>query len=101
MALSILVAKDFLGYLGFEQGIQGTGLDYWMGKKKTDYSLLQIFQREARLEISGIAKETKDNSIKMRIQKKRKQLEASDDSNLPGWVSVVEFGTPKLKFVEK
>ena len=44
-----------------------------------------------------------NNSVQalMRIGKKKKQMKVSDYSELPGWIAVVEFSSPKSKIVKK
>lgn len=37
----------------------------------------------------------------MRINKKKKQISPSDNTKLEGWISVVEFSTPKTKIIKK
>jgi len=101
MGIAFLLAQELLGYTIFEESRYGTGIDYWMGKGELQEKKPTYFQKEARLEISGISKETPSNTINMRVNKKKKQMSPSDKSNLPGWVIVVEFGTPKSKIAKK
>jgi hypothetical protein len=72
-----------------------------LGVSEYDENLLPFEQRKARLEISGIWKESESNTVDARVRLKRKQLEQSDSTLMPALVIVVEFGTPKVKFVEK
>lgn len=58
-----------------------------------------LFQRKARLEVSGIRKGS-EAIIQSRVNMKLKQI-APSDSVAPGYVAVVEFGTPKTRIVEK
>ncbi len=52
-----------------------------------------LFQNKARLEISGI-RHGNQNSVKTRVREKLKQTEISDETELPAYVVVVEFGLP-------
>ena len=58
-----------------------------------------LFTNAARLEISGIL----DNFEELDKRKKQKLLQTSqsDSTMLPAFVSIVEFGTPAIAFVEK
>ena len=75
---------------------KGFGFDFWLGD--TD-AVEGIFQRKARLEVSGIRRGT-EATIRSRVKMKLEQIEPSD-AVAPGYVSVVEFSTPKTYIVEK
>jgi len=53
------------------------------------------------LEISGIGRANAKNSVNMRVYKKKNQIAQSDNTKLAGWISVVEFSTPKTKIIKK
>ncbi len=74
---------------------KGFGFDFWIGSAN-DASTL--FQRKARLEVSGIRKGTK-STIQSRVNMKLKQI-APSDAVAPGYVAVVEFGTPRSRVVQ-
>ncbi len=57
------------------------------------------FQRKARLEVSGIRKGSQ-SIIQSRVKMKLEQISPSDTLS-PGYVCVVEFGTPCTRVVEK
>ena len=57
-----------------------------------------LFMPKARLEVSGIMRETEGNTLATRFQQKAAQTDRSDATRLPAYVSVVEFSTPKAKF---
>ena len=75
-------------------------LDYWLGTGEYDENLLPFEQRKAKLEVSGIWKESESNTINARIRLKRKQLTQFNFENLPGVIIVVEFGAPQAKYAE-
>ena len=52
------------------------------------------------MEVSGIGKETESNTINKRINVKLKQVKKLRDKNLPTYVVVIEFGSPKAKIVK-
>jgi len=101
VALSLLLVRELLGFTIFEESTIGTGIDYWLGKQDKIKTFNPFFKKMARLEISGIGKATPKNSINMRINKKKKQIAQSDNTKLEGWISVVEFSTPKTKIIKK
>lgn len=84
---------DFLlrGYCVFEFFVLG-----WLGQEDVLY-----IPKEARLEVSGLNKEKVGNTVNMRIGQKKRQITSSDKPNLPGWIIVVEFTTPKSKIIKK
>lgn len=94
VGLSLLLVCELTEFKSFETGIIGTGIDYWMSSQKY-ISDLDIFDKEARIEISGILKETKSNTVNMRLNLKKKQIKKSDSSNTPAWIAIVEFSSPK------
>ena len=81
-----------------------------MGKRtfrsqKSKHFVLRIidhlFNHAARLEISGILKESRTNTIEKRLKDKMKQTEQSDETCLPAYISIIEFGKPKALFIKK
>lgn len=101
VGISLLLAKEFLGYQSFEEGVIGTGIDFWMGKGVFQKDYVSFIEREARLEVSGIFSEHEGNTVNMRVSRKKKQMKVSDHVNLVGWIVVVEFSAPKSKIVKK
>jgi hypothetical protein len=75
---------------------KGFGFDFWLGSIDDPGTL---FQRKARLEVSGIRKGS-ETLIQSRVKMKLKQIKPSD-TVAPGYVAVVEFGTPRARMVEK
>jgi hypothetical protein len=87
--VAILVVRQVTGLVVVDRSKKGTGFDYWLGE--TDYDGLP-FQGTSRLEVSGILAGTK-TQIESRIKQKRDQM-APTDHIAPGYVAVIEFGTP-------
>ena len=87
-AVAILLVKSATPYRDFEASTQGTGIDFWLG----DGSDI-LFQRKARLEISGI-RNGSDADIARRSAAKLRQTRQSDAAQIPAYVVVVEFGRP-------
>ncbi len=100
-ALALLLLLEYTNYTYFIRAFQGTGIDYWLGKGKYTGEVLPTEDRKGRLEISGILKQTKGNTINMRINQKKKQSKQTDDTELPVYIVVVEFSQPKAKIIKK
>jgi hypothetical protein len=86
--VSLLTRYDVL-----EQAEQGTGFDYWLKDPAVAF-----VQGAARLEASGILAGD-EAAIRVRVRQKAKQIQRSN-TNLPGYVVVVEFGRPCAKTLE-
>lgn len=95
VCISIAVCQHVTEYTVIERSRKGTGFDYLLGNDN------EQFLPKARLEISGIAKETLTNSIESRYKQKMSQVTVSDDTNLPAYISIVEFSNPKVLFNKK
>ncbi|MDR2501247.1 MAG: hypothetical protein LBD37_09280 [Treponema sp.] len=95
MALAVLLTIKLTNFTTVERSMKGTGIDYWIGDKDG-----YMFQKKARLEISGIFKGD-ESQFKSRIKQKFKQTNISDNCGLCCFVSVVEFGKPRASFLSK
>lgn len=87
--VAILVVKESTGMVVVERSKKGTGFDYWLGK--ADHDGLP-FEGVSRLEVSGILTGTQ-TQIDSRIKQKKDQMRPTDHL-APGFIAVVEFGTP-------
>ncbi|MEM6436178.1 MAG: hypothetical protein AAF773_20350 [Cyanobacteria bacterium P01_D01_bin.115] len=96
--IAALVMPVLTGLTVIERSVKGKGLgfDFWLGS--TDEADA-VFQRKARLEVSGIRKGS-ESAIQSRVKIKLKQINPSD-TVAPGYVSVIEFGTPRARIVEQ
>ena len=96
--IAALVMPVLTNLTVIERAVKGKGLgfDFWLGS--TD-NIDTLFQRKARLEVSGIRKGT-ESILQSRVKLKLKQINPSD-TVAPGYVSVIEFGIPKARIVEK
>jgi hypothetical protein len=88
-ACALVLIKGLAHYEVVERSRKGTGFDYWLGDED-DYP----FQKKARLEVSGIA-EGSEAQLQQRVNQKLRQTKRSDSTNLPAFVAVLEFKTPK------
>ncbi|NJK70286.1 MAG: hypothetical protein HC786_26125 [Richelia sp. CSU_2_1] len=96
--IAALIMPHLTGLTIIERSVKGKGLgfDFWLGSLEDPDTL---FQRKARLEVSGI-RQGSDSLIQARVNMKLEQISPSDDV-APGYVSVVEFGTPQARIVKK
>jgi hypothetical protein len=78
-----------------ERSIRGTGFDFWLGSKKD-----LLFQKKARLEVSGILKGS-ESEIKARVKQKKIQTRRSDRTLLPAYITIVEFSQPLSRVVKR
>lgn len=101
VGIALLLAVELMGFDFFEESVFGTGIDFWAGNSDLTEDAPNSRNITDRIEISGIAKENQGNSVNMRIERKKKQITASDNTKLPGWIMVVEFSTPKTKIIKK
>jgi hypothetical protein len=95
--IAILVATRLTGIPFVQRSVKGTGVDYWLGDDSEDHGL---FQRKARLEVSGIL-EGREAEIRRRLKRKLAQTTPSDSTSLPAYVAIVEFSAPQSRFVKK
>ena len=72
-----------------------TSGQYWLGDKDS-----VLFQKKARLEVSGIL-QGDDTAMMNRFNAKVIQTEQSDDTALPAYISIIEFSRPKAIFKTK
>lgn len=96
-AIGIVIAVQLAEVSGVERSVKGTGIDFWLVKDSDDRG---VFQHSARLEVSGILTGNK-NTIEARMSQKLAQTAQTDNTGLPAYVVVVEFGTPEARFVKK
>ncbi len=94
-AIALLVAEEFSGCTIAERSKKGTGFDWWLGNDDDDFG---IFQNKARLEISGILEENKNNTIEKRIKEKIAQTKFSNSTGLKAHISVTDFKGPKTQY---
>jgi hypothetical protein len=86
--IAILLIIKLTDYESVERAVKGNGFDYWLGYNS------DLFQRSARLEVSGIL-EGGQSEINARAQKKIQQTIRSDNIGLPAYIVIVEFSIPK------
>jgi hypothetical protein len=97
-ALAIVVCLKITSFPRVERcAQQGTGIDIWVTDNADDRG---IFQRAARLEVSGILRDDQ-NRTKARLKQKIVQTKRSDKTTLPAYVAVVEFASPEIRMQKR
>ncbi|AQG81329.1 hypothetical protein AWR27_19600 [Spirosoma montaniterrae] len=94
MCVAILLVRQFTRYTNFETTKTGDGIDFWLMEENG-------FDFAARLEVSGIRQQTKTNSITSRLERKKKQTQQSDATQLPAYIAITEFSKPEALFFLK
>lgn len=92
--IAIKLAETHSTSTCIERSSKGTGFDYWLGNEDN----VGIFQRNERLEISGILKESPTNTLKQRVKAKSRQPKNAGNTVLTAHICVIEFGTPKGEY---
>lgn len=98
-AVSFLLIRECTKYTAIRRAATGTGIDYWLGKKRRAGNKL-FSSGDARLEISGILRQTESNNIKKRLKEKLIQTTPTDNT-FPVIISVIEFSNPQAELVLK
>jgi hypothetical protein len=89
--IAILIVCDRTGMIVVERSAKGLGFDYWLGDEGEEDDD-ELFAKKVRLEVSGILSGSRSQA-QARVRQKREQVKPSDHL-APGYVAVVEFGTP-------
>jgi hypothetical protein len=95
--VAIVIAVQMTGIPYVERAAKLGSIDYWLGTGSEDYG---VFQRTARLEISGIL-EGEESDINSRLQLKLRQTERSDETLLAAHAAIIEFSSPEARLVER
>jgi hypothetical protein len=96
ICISVMLVKKYTDYTILEKSRYGDGVDYWLGKENE-----VLFKNSARIEISGILRETEQNTVEKRFDIKKKQSNQSDKTQLPVYISIIEFSKLKAIFAKK
>ncbi len=94
-AIALMMAEQESGCTIVERSVKGTGFDWWLGEDDDDFG---IFQKKARLEISGILEENRNNTIEKRVKEKIAQTKVSSHTRLVAHISVTDFKSPKTQY---
>jgi hypothetical protein len=88
--IAILLLYNLTAMVVIERSRKGTGFDYWLGDQEDEDGTL--FSGKARLEVSGILSGSHAQT-QSRLREKKKQVRPTNNL-APGYIVIVEFGTP-------
>jgi hypothetical protein len=94
-AISMLLMLDLTTFDSFKREDQLEGTDFELRNQ----SKSSIKDEKAKLEISGILKETQENKVNIRVKIKERKIKKRGNPNQQVYIVVVEFGTPKAKII--
>lgn len=97
-AIALLLVAELTRFTAVEQSSIGTTIDYYLACQDDLGGEDLIFNHTARLEVSGILKESAANTVDHRIREKLRRLNPEGD--LPTLIAVVEFSRPWSRMVE-
>lgn len=96
MGLGILLSLNLTSLQHFTVARKPSGIDFWLFENEPHS--LDFSTADARLEISGIARESGSNNLRARFLVKKEQVSRYADSDLPTWIALVEFSVPQSLF---
>ncbi len=95
-ALALLLMRELPGFDIFKRQDQNQVSDFEARKEIIPGKA----PLRAKLEVSGILKETPSNMVTARVSVKERNIKKRSNLNLPVYIVVVEFGQPKAKLVK-
>lgn len=95
-AIAILLIEELTEFTFWERVAQTDVADYLLNKKNNS-STFEDENPFAYLEVSGIWRETTNNTLNMRFNLKQKRAKKENLEGFPYYVITAEFGTPKSK----
>ena len=97
-AIAFLLIRERTDYTAIKRSTTSTGIDYWLDYKANSQS--QLFSNSsARLEVSGILRQSITNRPEYRSRKKIEQTKQSDHTSFPAYIIIVEFSQPTSKVI--
>ena len=94
MGVAVLLACRLTDYTNFKTSRTDNGYDFKLRKKDADGNFMK-----ATLEVSGIRKETPQNTVKSRLVVKKKQILKRAKKGSINYVSIIEFSKPEANFI--
>lgn len=91
MGISVLLMEKLYGYYVVGRLKQGEFSDYLLANTTSRSNPF------AKMEVTGIAKESNTNTLSIRINLKKKQVAKSKTKPFPVYIFVIEFSVPKAK----
>lgn len=98
IAISCFLVKELTHYTRIIQSPRGGGYDYFLGFHLGDENYDPLNPWHARIEISGIGRETRSNTVGYRYSKKVNRKTLRRAVSMSTYISIVEFESPKAHF---
>ena len=96
-AIALLIIREFTDYTAYKTtDASGERVDYYLKPQSQDQDETLIFNNTAYLEVSGIRRETPNNSVKKRLKEKKDRAKSSimlKDAEAT-YICIVEFSKP-------
>jgi hypothetical protein len=99
MCLAILFVLNRTTYKAFIPSRKKSGIDFWLFLEEPQS--LHYSVADARLEISGIRKESRTNTLSIRLKLKKEQVKKSNHLGIDVYFAITEFHKPQSMFVTK
>ncbi len=90
LVVTASVVHDLSEDLILEQAVEGTRIDYWLGRRSEG----PLYPNRTRIEISGILREAPNNTVEYRIRQKRERMNKSSDERR-ATIAVIGFSAPR------
>jgi hypothetical protein len=100
MGLAVLLVLQLTCYPHFVVSFKGTGVDFWLFEEEPIDEVVVLSSADALLEVSGIRKESRTNTMTIRHKLKIAQVKSSESSGLDTYIVITEFNKPKSLFVK-
>lgn len=94
--MAALFTDELTPFQVIERSAKSTGIDYYLAYRSSGAQPL-IYQKAARLEVSGLINGSQSQFNK-RIRDKKKQTLKSKNTGLPAYIAVTDFGVPRIAF---
>lgn len=94
MGIAVLLTLQLTNYKILARLKKGQRTDYLLGDPTN------INHPSAKLEVSGIWTEKPGNTINIRIGRKKKRINELQNRSFPIYIAVIEFNSPKSKFIK-
>ena len=99
MCIAVFLALQLTDCQHFITARRKTGIDFWLFKEEPFD--LDVSKADARLEISGIRKESRTNTLATRLKLKIEQAKKSAHTGKTVFFAITEFSNPSSLFVTK
>ena len=97
--MACLTIRATTKYTAIKRSQRNDGVDFWLAERE-DLDRFP-FQFAARMESKGITEARYPSDIKARLEEGANQSKRSDNSQLPAYIIVTDFGKPVIVMVQR